>query len=129
MIKQYQEKPLCELTFAIVGLGLIAYPSVSDWWNTLHASRVVNQYDQIVGRTSAQDADQMLQAARDYNDELRGRTDKYAWDEAEEVRYETLVKLIDTCRASDIWNFSLATDGGEGEGAGKCRRSRFSWRP
>jgi len=28
-----------------------------------------------------------------------------------EVRYETLVKLIDTCRASDIWNFSLATEG------------------
>ena len=25
-----------------------------------------------------------------------------------EVRYEALVKLIDTCRASDIWNFSLA---------------------
>ena len=36
-----------------------------------------------------------------------------------EVRYETLVKLIDTCRASDIWNFSLATEGGEGEDAGK----------
>ena len=36
-----------------------------------------------------------------------------------EVRYEPLVKLIDTCRASDIWNFSLATEGGEGEGAGK----------
>ena len=36
-----------------------------------------------------------------------------------EVRYEALIKLIDTCRASDIWNFSLATEGGEGEGAGK----------
>ena len=36
-----------------------------------------------------------------------------------EVRYEVLVKLIDTCRASDIWNFSLATEGGEGEVAEK----------
>lgn len=36
-----------------------------------------------------------------------------------EVRYETLVQLIDTCRASDIWNFSLATEGGEGEGEAK----------
>lgn len=26
------------------------------------------------------------------------------------VKYETLVKLIDTCRAADIWNFSLATE-------------------
>ena len=30
-----------------------------------------------------------------------------------DVRYEALVKLIDTCRASDIWNFSLATEGEE----------------
>ena len=28
-----------------------------------------------------------------------------------EVRYEKLVELIDTCRASNIWNFSLATEG------------------
>ena len=32
-----------------------------------------------------------------------------------DVRYEALVELIDTCRAADIWNFSLATDGMEGE--------------
>ena len=28
-----------------------------------------------------------------------------------EVRYDTLVGVIDTCRAADVWNFSLATDG------------------
>jgi len=31
-----------------------------------------------------------------------------------EVRYEMLVELIDTCRASGIWNFSLATEGEKG---------------
>ena len=30
-----------------------------------------------------------------------------------EVRYESLVELIDTCRAAGIWNFSLATDNSE----------------
>ena len=29
----------------------------------------------------------------------------------EEVRYESLVGLIDACREADVWNFSLATDG------------------
>ena len=29
-----------------------------------------------------------------------------------EVRYEKLVALIDACRAADVWNFSLATEGG-----------------
>ena len=28
-----------------------------------------------------------------------------------EVRYETLVGVIDVCREADVWNFSLATDG------------------
>ena len=32
-----------------------------------------------------------------------------------EVRYESLVELIDTCRAAGIWNFSLATDNSEGK--------------
>ena len=27
-----------------------------------------------------------------------------------ETKYETLVQIIDTCRAADVWNFSLATE-------------------
>ena len=36
------------------------------------------------------------------------------------VRYDTLVGLIDACRAADVWNFSLATEGEmkEPEGSG-----------
>ena len=30
-----------------------------------------------------------------------------------DVKYESLVKVIDTCRAADVWNFSLATAGDE----------------
>jgi len=26
------------------------------------------------------------------------------------TQYDTLVRVIDTCRAADVWNFSLATD-------------------
>ena len=32
------------------------------------------------------------------------------------VRYETLVGLIDACRAANVWNFSLATDGESKDG-------------
>ena len=28
-----------------------------------------------------------------------------------ETKYEDLVKVIDACRAGDVWNFSLATEG------------------
>jgi biopolymer transport protein ExbD len=32
-----------------------------------------------------------------------------------ETKYDSLVRVIDTCRAADVWNFSLATSGDEGE--------------
>ena len=31
-----------------------------------------------------------------------------------DTRYESLVKVIDTCRGAGVWNFSLATVGAEG---------------
>ena len=58
-------------------------------------------------------------------DELRERLAKIAKfypDQAvivradKEVRYETLVGLIDACRAANVWNFSLATDGESKDG-------------
>ena len=30
-----------------------------------------------------------------------------------ETPYEKVVDLVDTCRAADVWNFSLATEGGK----------------
>ena len=33
-----------------------------------------------------------------------------------DTKYDFLVKVIDTCRAADIWNFSLATEGEGGKG-------------
>lgn len=38
------------------------------------------------------------------------------------VKYDDLVKVIDTCRAADVWNFSLATagdDDADGKESGK----------
>ena len=34
-----------------------------------------------------------------------------------DTRYDSLVKVIDTCRAADVWNFSLATTGEENASA------------
>ena len=32
-----------------------------------------------------------------------------------DTKYDDLVKVIDTCRAGDVWNFSLATQNPQGE--------------
>ena len=40
------------------------------------------------------------------------------------TRYEALVKVIDTCRSADVWNFSLAVDGEKADGADAGNDSR-----
>lgn len=34
----------------VAGLSLLLYPTVSDYWNSLHASQAVASYDQAVKR-------------------------------------------------------------------------------
>ena len=55
-------------------------------------------------------------------DELRGRLAKVAKffpgqpviiRADRDTKYQTLVGVIDVCRAADVWNFSLATEGEE----------------
>lgn len=34
----------------VAGIGLLAYPTVSNWWNTVHASRAIAQYNEMLTR-------------------------------------------------------------------------------
>lgn len=63
------------------------------------------------GRVSVNQQDLTLDA-------LRGRLDRLAryfpgqpvvLRADKETRYEALIKVVDTCRKADIWNFSMAT--------------------
>jgi biopolymer transport protein ExbD len=38
-----------------------------------------------------------------------------------ETRYEDLIKVVDTCRKADIWNFSMATSEDKASGAAESK--------
>ena len=54
----------------LAGVGIFLYPSVSDWWNSMHATRAISGYVTAVEDMSGQEKEDMLQAARIYNDSL-----------------------------------------------------------
>ncbi len=58
------------ITF-LVGLGIMLYPSVSDWWNSSRMTRVVQDYDTLVSEMTQEDYSAYLEAAEDYNERLR----------------------------------------------------------
>lgn len=54
----------------IVGLCILLYPSVSDWWNDRVQSRVVEVYDESVAAMEAEDYTAYFEAAQAYNEML-----------------------------------------------------------
>ena len=55
----------------VVGLSLILYPTVADWWNSFHQTRAIADYDAILAEMKEEDYTHLFEAAREYNEQLR----------------------------------------------------------
>lgn len=77
----------------LAGLSLLLYPSVSDYWNSLHASRAVASYAQDVQDMDSGEYDALLQAARDYNDTLLTRENAYYLSDEQRSEYDQLLNV------------------------------------
>ena len=51
----------------LIGFGILAYPTVSNQWNTYRQSRLISSYDQVVSQMQEEDFDQVWEEARAYN--------------------------------------------------------------
>ena len=58
------------ICFFLVGLSLLLYPSVSNWWNSLHASQAIVDYDAARKGLTEADYTALFQAAERYNAEI-----------------------------------------------------------
>lgn len=54
----------------IAGVGVLMYPTVSDWWNDLHMSQAIESYVEQVESMDVDLKAQMIEKARDYNQKL-----------------------------------------------------------
>ena len=51
----------------LVGLSLLLYPTVADWWNSFHQSRAIVDYDSAMADLDPEDYSAYFQAAEEYN--------------------------------------------------------------
>ena len=86
---------LLSLAF-LAGLSLLLYPTVSDYWNSMHASKAVADYSAEVSQLTQPQYDEIWAAAKAYNQSLQDReTDFYLTDEQKE-QYESLLDVNGT---------------------------------
>lgn len=77
----------------LIGLSLLLYPSVSDYWNALHQSRAIAQYAGAVAEIGQEDYDQLWDAAWEFNQSILDRPNVYVLGEEERAVYEELLNV------------------------------------
>lgn len=75
----------------LVGLSVLLYPAVSDYYNSLRHVRAVNQYFDVINNLSQQDCAEMLEAAHDYNERLLRKPNRFIMTEEENAEYRSLL--------------------------------------
>lgn len=95
-LKKHGTMLLLSLIF-LIGVGLIAYPTFSDWWNSFHQSRAISSYMETVANLDPEKYDQIINDALAYNQELSqsGIHWQQLTDE-ERARYNSLLSVDDT---------------------------------
>lgn len=77
----------------VVGLSLLLYPTLSDYWNSLHQTRAIVTYTQEVAKMDTQQYDTMLQEARDYNQSLTERISGFMLGEEQQAIYTSMLNV------------------------------------
>ena len=79
----------------LTGVGIVAYPTVSDWWNSLHSTRAIANYVEAVEEMTQEEKDAIFEAARAYNAKLPLGV-HFTLTDAEYAEYESLLDLTGT---------------------------------
>lgn len=77
----------------VVGLGLLLYPSVSDYWNSFHQSRAIASYTEELATLDTSEQDRLLADAKAYNLELQGKANPFVFTEEEDAAYRKQLSL------------------------------------
>ena len=77
----------------ILGFCLMAYPTVSDYWNSFHQTRAIMSYAETISGLSDEEYDALYQYAVDYNSHILERNNVYLPSEEEMAWYHNALNL------------------------------------
>lgn len=75
------------LLVLLAGVGLLLYPTASDYWNSFHQSRAIAGYAESVSNLNATDYERIWRSAREYNEKLLERPNPFRVLEEDEAGY------------------------------------------
>ena len=77
----------------LVGLSVLLYPYVADYYNARNQSKAVASYHNAVKNLDEQNLTQLWEAAKKYNENLRNKQDRYRPTTEESTEYNNLLNI------------------------------------
>lgn len=77
----------------LAGLSLLLYPSVSDYWNSLHQTRAITHYSDEVAKLDEEQYDNLWNSAEVYNQSLAGGNNDYILTNSQKEEYDRLLNV------------------------------------
>lgn len=75
------------------GLSLLLYPTVSNYWNVLHQSRVIDSYEQQVDDMGEEKKQELWQQAEKFNADVLARPNPFEPSDEELKQYNELLNI------------------------------------
>lgn len=81
------------LVTLMIGISLLLYPTISDYWNSFHQSRAIAGYAEAVAQMDEVDYEKIWNDAVEYNKELQKRTNHWFLTEEQQEEYESMLNV------------------------------------
>ncbi len=80
----------------LIGVGIVAYPAFSDYWNSFHQSRAIISYAESVATLNTEEYDRVWKEALKYNQDLLMRPNQWAIEPEETELYNASLNVDGT---------------------------------
>lgn len=77
----------------VIGLSLLLYPALSDYWNSLHQSAAISDYAENVAGLSKENYDELWTAVKNYNASLVPRFNAFLLTDEQKEQYDSLLNV------------------------------------
>ncbi len=79
----------------LIGLSLVLYPAVSNYWNQFHQSKMIVNYAEEVAELDPELKEKLWDEATDFNEQILERSNRYFMSDGEQEEYYELLNVSD----------------------------------
>ena len=74
-----------------MGLGLLAYPTVANWWNSFHATHAISSYENSIEQMDTSEINDLIESANRYNEALVSNPGRFNPTDSDQLLYKQLL--------------------------------------